>query len=101
MEFLADSFFTETQSKIIASRKEGKTYSEIITGMNIATGFNTTPKHISTCLTRSALECPWNYEQPGGNPPFLCHDDMIKPIHKNDQLEVLMTAEMQWIHLKF
>ena len=77
MEFLANSCFTENQNKIVALRKQGKTYAEIMTAMNIATGFNTTPKHISTCLTRSALGYPWNYEQPGGNPPFLCHDDMI------------------------
>ena len=102
MEFLATECFSENQKKIIELRKEGKTYSQIITAMNIATGFNTTPKNISTCLTRSALGYCWDYEQPGGAHSFLCNDDttklseIVRSAHENgnalDTLEVLDEA---------
>ena len=57
-------------------RIEGKTYTQIETAMNIATGYNTRPKQISKCLTRSALGYAWDYEQSGGAVPFLCKEDM-------------------------
>ena len=102
MEFLAISSFSDNQKKIISLRAEGKTYQEVIQAMNTSTGLNTGPKHISTCLTRSALGYSWDYSQTGGALPYLCDADIwelsksVKNAHEMgnpmDTMEVLDEA---------
>ena len=69
-------YFTENQKLIIQKRLEGRTYLEIQQFMNIHTGLNTTPKHISKCLLRSSLGLQWNYGDYKGDYPYLCPADL-------------------------
>ena len=76
MEFLAAEEFSDNQKLIIQLRHEGKTYNQIIEILNRKTGNNTTPKNISTCLTRSALGFKWNYVESANAYPYLNQHDM-------------------------
>ena len=78
---------------------EGETYQSIQNLMNIHTGLNTTPKHVSTCLLRSSMGYHWDYSEIKGTTPYLCKADLneLKDIIRSaaefgsalDTLEVL------------
>ena len=63
MEHLAAENFSQNQIKILEYRMEGETYQSIQNLMNIHTGLNTTPKHVSTCLLRSSMGYHWDYSE--------------------------------------
>ena len=76
MEYLAAEDFSENQIRILEYRMDGETYESIQNLMNVHTGYNTTPKHISTCLLRSSIGLPWDYAEIKGNSPYLCTADL-------------------------
>lgn len=76
MQYLATEDFSDNQKRIISLRADSKTYNEIISTMQIHTGLSVYPRHISTCLQRSALGYHWDFGTENGSNPFLCKKDM-------------------------